>query len=91
MKLIKNSTELIDIEMIGLKSFQINSFNSSESNRNIELFNTETSIEIDYESIVNQNGLTYEQLHIIIEDLLIENNYYLENFKHLRDELPSFE
>lgn len=91
MKLIKNSTELVDMEMIGLKSFQINTFNSSESNRNIE-FVLETSKEIDYESIVNQNGgLTYEQLQIIIEDLLTENNYYLENFKHLRDQLPSFE
>lgn len=91
MKLIKNSSELIDMEMIGLKSFQINTFNSSESNRNVDLFNQESSLEIDYEKIFNQNGLTYEQLQTIIEDLLVENNYYLENVKHLRDDLPSIE
>ncbi|RNA20587.1 serine threonine- kinase Nek10-like [Brachionus plicatilis] len=70
MKLIKNSLELIDMEMIGLKSFQINTFNSSESNRNVDLFNQECSIDADYETIINQNGLTYEQLQTIIEDLL---------------------
>ena len=31
MKLVKSSTELIDIELIGLKSFQYSFFNSSDS------------------------------------------------------------
>lgn len=91
MKLIKNSTELIDMEMIGLKSFQFNIFNSSESSRNMDTQNHETTIDSDLEMIVNQNGLTYEQLQTIIEDLLVENNYYLEHIKHLRDKLPSIE
>ena len=112
MKLIKNSNELIDIEMIGLKNFQY-CFNSSDCN---SLNNNQTSFKllaanasnkslstttvtdnnyaasssIDLEVILNQNGITYEQMQIIIEDLLVENNYHLENIKNLREELPPF-
>ncbi|CAF0812289.1 unnamed protein product [Brachionus calyciflorus] len=92
MKLVKNSNDLIDMEMIGLKSFQPNMFNSTESRSNYESNNQDcVTVESDLEIIINQNGLTYEQLQNIIEDLLVENNYYLEHVKHLRDELPSIE
>ncbi len=45
----------------------------------------------DLEMILNQNGITYEQIQTIIEDLLVENNYYLDYMKNLREELPSID
>jgi hypothetical protein len=115
MKLIKNSTELIDMEMIGLKNFQyyLNSSgcNSMGSNRpppaqssantasktavaaaaslNSQASMVNESCAIDLELIINQNGITYEQLQSIIEQLLNENNYHMEHLRHLREELPS--
>ena len=94
MKLIKNSPELIDMEMIGLKSFQYyyNSSdipNSSNSTSNNSVTNINCNEIIDSNSsnldmIINQNGLTYEQLQNIIEELLSDANYHLDNLKYLR-------
>lgn len=97
MKLIKNSPELIDMEMIGLKSFQYyynssdipNSSNSSSNNPNNLVTNINCNEIIDSNSsnldmIINQNGLTYEQLQNIIEELLSDANYHLDNLKYLR-------
>jgi hypothetical protein len=130
MKLIKNSNELIDIEMIGLKNFQP-SFNTSDCNSLTNNNNKEQassflaansgnnmvrsttssasggggggssqqqqqdnnyvdSSTTDLELILNQNGITYEQMQTIIEDLLVENNYHLDH-KNLREELPSID
>ena len=109
MKLIKNSSELIDMETIGLKSFQY-CYNSSDSglssnNNQQQGFSSSSStaslsvlneINIEYSSdlldlIINQNGITYEQLQNIIDELLVENNYHLEDLKYLREELPSLD
>lgn len=100
MKLIKNSNELIDIEMIGLKNFQyyLNSSgcNSSLSSRppppppsksgqvSAAAAAAVDSFGIDLEMIINQNGITYEQLQTIIEELLNENNYHIEHLIHLK-------
>ena len=115
MKLIKNSNELIDMEMIGLKNFQycFNSSDSHSTNSNLPMSNSGTinnnnnnnqqgvssnlaktssasdqvkldSYFCDLDMIFNQNGITYEQLQTIIEELLVENNYNVENLKHLR-------
>jgi hypothetical protein len=105
MKLIKNSNDLIDMEMIGLKNFQycFNSSDSHSTNSNLPISNSgnisnpaSTSSKTislneqsnvdngDLDMIFNQNGITYEQLQAIIEELLVENNYNVENLKHLR-------
>lgn len=115
MKLVKNSNELIDIEMIGLKNFQYylnssgcNSYqqssnsnqrppqpppppssSTSKSSPNPVTTTTNNSSEIDsysidLEMIINQNGITYEQLQTIIEELLNENNYHIEHLRHLK-------
>lgn len=126
MKLVKNSNELIDIEMIGLKNFQYylnssgcNSYQQSSSssqqqrppqpppstkstaptttsssattaNTTAGAGTTEISggggdsYSIDLETIINQNGITYEQLQTIIEELLNENNYHIEHLRHLK-------
>ena len=106
MKLIKNSNELIDMEMIGLKNFQycFNSSDSHSANPNMPMSsngslnshassstkavaNDQAKLESqsgDLDMIFNQNGITYEQLQTIIEELLIENNYNVDNLKHLR-------
>ena len=103
MKLIKHSTELIDMEMIGLKSFQYcyNSSDSTSNQKTIQLntsgamaavssssissneINSET-LSSDLDMIISQNGITYEQLQNIIEELLVQNNYHAENLKFLR-------
>jgi hypothetical protein len=97
MKLIKNSTELIDPDMVGLKSFEY-CFNSSDSSynsrTNIVTLTTaasdnnsttnENSSLSDIDSIINQN-ITYEYLQTLIEDQLIENDYY--NRKEKLDEI----
>ena len=86
MKLIKNSPELIDMEMIGLKSVQYY-YNSSDTpnagNLNIPTNDLDSNTSNLY-LIINQNGITYEQLQIIIEELLAASNYHLENLKYLR-------
>ena len=105
MKLIKNSNEIIDMEMIGLKNFQycFNSSDSTSTNSNLPMSSSGTIINPassgsrnvsstdqsktdngDLDVIFNQNGITYEQLQAIIEELLVENNYNVENLKHLR-------
>lgn len=105
MKLIKNSNELIDMEMIGLKNFQycFNSSDSTSTNSNLPMSGSGAIINSassgsrnvsstdqsktgngDLDVIFNQNGITYEQLQAIIEELLVENNYNVENLKHLR-------
>ena len=115
MKLIKNSNELIDMEMIGLKNFQycFNSSDSHSTNSNLPMSNSGNistqqgvvasgsaassssrasagdqgkldSYSCDLDMIFNQNGITYEQLQTIIEELLVENNYNVDNLKHLR-------
>lgn len=119
MKLIKNSNELIDMEMIGLKNFQYylnssgcNSLSNNQrtpsnsatatsvsNNNNVNNSPKPTttsqttvmanvsaidSYAIDLEMIINQNGITYEQLQTIIEDLLNENNYHIEHLRHLK-------
>ncbi len=99
MKLIKYSPELIDMEMIGLKSFHYsfhssdsysNSVNNQGSTSNVtsgcainELGTENTNSELNL--IISQNGITYEQLQNIIEELLKHNNYQEEKF--LKDEL----
>lgn len=106
MKLIKNSNELIDIEMIGLKNFQYY-LNSSGGHSSLSsrppppppaassaksaqgIFaatnsSIDSSFGIDLEMIINQNGITYEQLQSIIEELLNENNYHVEHLRHLK-------
>ncbi len=102
MKLIKNSNELIDIEMIGLKNFQY-CFNSSDCNSltsnnnqkqqqqqqqqqssNVNLNNQIANYSTDLDFILNQNGITYEQMQSIIEELIIEHNYRTENQINLR-------
>lgn len=115
MKLIKNSTDLIDMEMIGLKSVQYLGFsgcNSMSSNNNItnsqriinaaataaassgsttnlnklqsQISIANDSCLVDLETIINQNGITYEQFQSIIEELLVENNYHMEHLRHLK-------
>ena len=94
MKLIKNSPELIDMEMIGLKSFQYyynssdipTSSNSTSNNlaTNINCNEIIDSNSSNLDMIINQNGLTYEQLQNIIEELLSDANYHLDNLKYLR-------
>lgn len=99
MKLMKFSTELIDMEVIGLKSFQY-TYNSSDSSNNHnrapavstpQISSSYTSNDVnvenlntDLELIISQNGITYEQLQNIIEELSLENNYHEENLKYLR-------
>lgn len=92
MKLIKNSPELIDMEMIGLKSFQYyyNSSDTPSNNNPIAQNNNNNSNEAvdslasNLDFIINQNGLTYEQLQNIIEELLSDTNYHVDNLKFLR-------
>ena len=91
MKLIKNSPELIDMEMIGLKSFQYyynsadtpnysNQMAHNNSNANEIIDSNASNLDV----IMNQNGLTYEQLQNIIEELLTDTNYHIDNLKYLR-------
>lgn len=101
MKLIKNSTDTIDMEIIGLKSLHYSYQSSDSSNQNqnnnnntsnagvssssvssVE-FNVE-SLSSDMDLIIGQNGITYEQLQNIIEDLLTQNNYHEETLKFLK-------
>jgi hypothetical protein len=89
MKLIKNSPELIDMEMIGLKSFQYyyNSADTPNNSNQIANNSRNTNEIIDSSNlgfIINQNGLTYEQLQNIIEELLTDTNYHIDNLKYLR-------
>ena len=103
MRLIKNSNELVDNDMIGLKSFQyffdVSSSTSSHQQQqqqqqqlndqpqpppavsaNTENNNT-SSMQLlnDMDLILNHNSISYEQLQSIIEELLVENNYYTEH------------
>ncbi len=97
MKLVKYSTEIIDMETIGLKSFQYSSYNSSDSSSNrvnsgytpTNTVSTNNEFNVDslnseMDLIFSQNGITYEQLQNIIEELLMQNNYHEENLKFLR-------
>ncbi len=79
--------------MIGLKNFQYCNTNIDGEDKSNFLKNfvylpdevESKSSELDM--IINQN-ITYEQLQNIIEYLLIENNYYIENSKNLQLDLP---
>jgi hypothetical protein len=100
MKLVKYSPELIDMEMIGLKSFHYTCHSSdsykdsSGTQGNMENVGGGYGINelnighlnSDLDLIISQNGITYEQLQNTIEDLLKQNNYQEEKF--LREELP---
>lgn len=55
---------------------------ASNSKNNNE-FNVE-SLTSEMDLIFSQNGITYEQLQNIIEELLMQNNYHEENLKFLR-------
>jgi hypothetical protein len=105
MKLIKNSTELIEAEMIGFKNFKyfFDSLDSTTNNnqtafgfsstpsKSVATSNSTVSTELNFETypsdieqIICQNGITYEQMKNIIEELLNDNSYYVDNSKNLR-------
>lgn len=92
------------MEMIGLKNC-LDPIDSNSTTRSMQrqhstsstssnvLLNEETATAsgITLEQLINQNSMTYEQLQMVIEDLLNENNYHVEIQKHLREELPSID
>ncbi len=95
MKLIKNSNELVDIELLGINlngSSLYDSCNDDSTNEtgNIVLKWTNRGFQclkffvLDLNQDQLKNGLTYELLQSYIDDLLVQNNYQSESFRTLR-------